>query len=147
MLISLCLETDKKYSDKQMITDIHSWSLTHSWEKSQCKKYLSYYFLLLIADLIRLMLKIIVNLSVISSKWLEIWVLRKGQKRELALFYYAPGSFCKPASWTWQLTCNWLWKITRSFGSGFQKQRLQSQMSDWSWLRAKVQSRYLCQII
>jgi hypothetical protein len=24
MLISLCLETDKKYSDKQMITDIHS---------------------------------------------------------------------------------------------------------------------------
>jgi len=47
MLISLCLETDKKYSDKQMITDIHSWSLTHSWEKSQCKKYLSYYFFII----------------------------------------------------------------------------------------------------
>ena len=28
-------------------------------------------------------------------------------------------------------------KITRSFGSGFQKQRLQSQMPDWSWLRTK----------
>ncbi len=85
MLISLCLETDKKYSDK-LITDIHSWSLTQSWEKSQCKKYLSYYFLFLIADLIKLMYQIIVNSSVISSKWLEIWVLRKGQKGSLLCF-------------------------------------------------------------
>ncbi len=28
-------------------------------------------------------------------------------------------------------------KITRSFGSRFQSKRLQSQMSDWSWLKAK----------
>ncbi len=44
MLICLCSETDKKYSDKQIITEIHFRNLTHSWEKSQCKKYLSYYF-------------------------------------------------------------------------------------------------------
>jgi hypothetical protein len=50
MLISLCPVTEK-YSDKD--DHWYPWILVHSWEKSQCKKYLSYYFQL-IADLIKI---------------------------------------------------------------------------------------------
>ncbi len=53
---------------------------------------------------------------------------------EFALIYCAPVSFCKPAYWTWQLNCNWFIKITRSFGSGFQKQNCKAKCkTDHNW--------------
>ncbi len=54
MLISLCLETDKIYSDKQIITDIpETWLIPE--KNHSARNIYPTIFLLLIVDLIRLM--------------------------------------------------------------------------------------------
>ena len=92
-------------------------TLAHSEQIHSARRYLSTHFFV---DLIRFMLKIIVDLTEILNSWLEIEILRNGHFGSLSYFDCAPASLCTTKLLVMACNFNWFIKITRSFGSGFQ---------------------------
>ena len=118
MLISLCLETDEKYSDKQIIIDIpEAWLIpekNHSARNIYPTTFsIDYWF-----DKIDVSDNLLTWVS-ISSKWLEIWALRKGHKGSL-LFYCALASVRITGLPDMAIYLQLIIKITQSDSSGFQ---------------------------
>ena len=124
MRISLSFQMPiRNYSEKQIDNrkEIYSWYLAHSEQIHSAR---DIYPIIFFCWFVKIYVKILLT-------WLRFWTAgcrlsfwKMDIIWEFALFYCAPVSSCITSLLDMAFNSNWFIKITRSFGSGFQKQQI-----------------------